>query len=54
MKTEMVSYCLYYVCEKLWWIYILQKEGYKTNELYHHGIKGMKWGLEDIRIKMEV
>ena len=25
MKTEMVSYCLYYVCEKLWWTYILQK-----------------------------
>ena len=18
---------------------------YKTNELYHHGIKGMKWGI---------
>ena len=45
MKTEMVSYCFYYVCEKLWWIYILQKGSDKMNELYHHGIKGMKWGV---------
>ena len=45
MKTEMVSYCFNYVCEKLWWTYILQKEGYNMNELYHHGIKGMKWGV---------
>ena len=25
MKTEMVSYCFMFVCEKLWWTYILQK-----------------------------
>ena len=25
--------------------YILQKVGDKMNELYHHGIKGMKWGV---------
>ena len=45
MKTEMVSYCLYYVCKKLWWIYILQNGGGNMNELYHHGVKGMKWGV---------
>ena len=46
MKTEMVSYCLYYVCaKKLWWIYILHRGGNKMNELYHHGVKGMKWGI---------
>ena len=45
MKTEMVSYCLYYVCEKLWWTYILQRGGDSMSELYHHGVKGMKWGV---------
>ena len=41
----MVSYCFIFVCEKLWWIYILQIGGDKMFELYHHGIKGMKWGV---------
>ena len=45
MKTEMVSYCLYYVCEKLWWTYILQRGGDSMSELYHYGVKGMKWGV---------
>lgn len=45
MKTEMVSYCFIFVCEKLWWIYILQKGSDKMNELYHYGVKGMKWGV---------
>ena len=34
-----------FVCENLWWIYILQKGSDKMNELYHYGIKGMKWGV---------
>lgn len=33
------------MCEKLWWTYILQKGSDKMNELYHHGVKGMKWGI---------
>ena len=45
MKTEMVSYCFVFVCENLWWTYILQKGGDNMNELYHHGVKGMKWGV---------
>ena len=31
--------------KKLWWTYILQKGGDKMNELYHYGVKGMKWGV---------
>ena len=48
MKTEMVSYCLYYVCaKKLWWNYVLRKGVIKMTENYlsHHGVKGMKWGI---------
>ena len=33
------------MCEKLWWTYILQKGSGKMNELYHHGVKGQKWGV---------
>ena len=34
------------MCVKiLWWIYIFQKGSDKMNELYHHGVKGMKWGV---------
>ena len=33
------------VCEKLWWIYILQKGSDGMSELYHYGVKGMKWGV---------
>ena len=51
MKTEMVSYCFNYVCEKLWWIYILQRGGDKMYELYHHGVKGQKWGVRKQRHK---
>ena len=29
----------------LWWTYILQKGGDKMSELYHYGVKGMKWGV---------
>ena len=43
----MVSYCFIFVCEKLWWIYILQKGSDKMNELYHHGVKGQKWGVRN-------
>ena len=45
MKTEKVSYCFYYVCEKLWWIYVLRKGDDKMNDLCHHGVKGQKWGV---------
>ena len=31
--------------KKIWWTYILQKGSDKMNELYHHGVKGMKWGV---------
>ena len=41
----MVSYCFIFVCEKLWWTYILKKGGDRMNELYHYGVKGMKWGV---------
>lgn len=41
----MVSYCFIYVCEKIWWIYILKKGSDKMNELMHFGIKGQKWGV---------
>ena len=47
MKTEMVSYCFIKLCvKKLWYTYILQKGSDKMNELYHHGIKGQKWGVQ--------
>ena len=51
MKTEMVSYCFVFVCEKLWWTYILQKGGDGMDELYHHGIKGQKWGIRRFQNK---
>ena len=41
----MVSYCFNYVCEKLWWTYILQRGDDKMNYLSHHGVKGQKWGV---------
>ena len=43
----MVSYCFIFVCEKLWWTYILQRGGdnMATDYLSHHGIKGQKWGV---------
>ena len=31
--------------KKLWWTYILKREGDNVNELYHHGVKEMKWGV---------
>lgn len=45
MKTETVSYCFIFVCESLWWTYILYKGSDNMNELYHYGVKGMKWGV---------
>ena len=47
----MVSYCFIFVCEKLWWNYILQKGSDKMNELYHHGVKGQKWGVRRFQNK---
>lgn len=44
MKTEMVSYCFCYVCEKVVYLYF-NGRGDKMNELYHYGIKGMKLGV---------
>ena len=31
--------------KKIWWTYILQKGSDDMNELYHYGVKGMKWGV---------
>ena len=46
MKTEMVSYCFNYVCEKIYGGLIFYKNGgEKMNELYHFGVKGMRWGV---------
>ena len=33
--------------KKLWWIYILQEGSDIMNELCHHGVKGMKWGVKN-------
>ena len=47
MKTEMVSYCFNYVCEKKYGGFMFYRKEviFMNNELYHHGVKGMKWGV---------
>ena len=45
MKTEMVYYCLYLCVKKYGGLIFCRKEDYKMNELYHYGVKGMKWGV---------